>query len=525
MTIRSTSPVTGRRRRRATAPLALALAAALVLSACGGSSSDATDSGSGTGDPVYGGVLRNSLIDPGTAIDPVVVASPGGVGVVDTVTEKLVKVNEDYEATPVLATKWAVSDDNLTWKVTIREGVKFNNGATLTPADVVATYERILADDSTSPAKGSLAGVLTKVEADGQDVDFTLAKPFSDFPFLLAGNNTQILPADYQLGTWQDSYIGTGPFVVKTFQAGQSVTFEKNPTYWNKDEIYLDGIQTKFYKDQQSRVLAFQSGELDGLYGEPVAASLTSALNESDYRVESIPAGGFSAFVMRVDQAPFTDVKVRQAIAWALDRKAISTTIYGEQADIGNDTIYGPTFGVRPDGLEQRSPDADKVTQLLGDKKVAFTITTDSVDESYALLIQQQLRKYPNFDVKVDVLSTAEYYAEGANTPWLSADATITYWAARPSPSQFNNFLYRTGAEWNASHYSSPELDTLSDEYDATTDPAERQKIVDQIGQIQYTDVPVIITTFGNTRRYLSKKLHLGIFPGGADYTGAWLDK
>ena len=502
---------------------AVLAAAALLLSGCAGTVEG--NSNSSGGPPVHGGVLRTSAVDPGGEIDPVTAASPGAIGIVDIVAEKLVRVDADFKPAPVLATGWSASGDGLSWRVPIRPGVTFNNGKPLVPEDVVATFNRITAPDSTSPAKGSFKGLLTSVRAEGGDVVFTLAKPFSDFPFLLAGSNTQILPADYRVGTWTENHVGTGAFRVKDFQPGQGVLFEKNQNYWNKDEIYLDGIETKFYGDQQARVLALQSGEIDGLYGEPVPASLTSALDGSQYTVDSVPAAGFSAFVLRADQAPFDDVKVRQAIAWALDREAISKTVYGGQAALGNDTVYGPTYSVRPTDLEQRKPNAAKVRELLGDRKVSFTITTSSTEESHALLIQQQLKQFPNFDVQVDIQPGEKYYADGDTSPWLSAPATITYWASRPSPSQYNDFIYRTGATWNASRYSNPELDKLSDEYDRTTDAARRQEIVNRIGAIQWNDVPVIVSSYGNARRYLSKKVHLRQSAGVVDYTGAWLEK
>ncbi|MDV6271791.1 ABC transporter substrate-binding protein, partial [Rhodococcus globerulus] len=306
--------------RRALIPAVLV--GALALSACTSSLDDSSDTKSGDGGPQAGGTIRSSIVDPGGEIDPVVVASPGGAAVVDTVTEKLVRVDAKFQPAPVLATEWTSTPDSLKWTFKIRQGVKFNDGSTLSPDDVVATYERIIAPTSTSPAKGSFGGILDKVQAQGDSVEFDLKKPFADFPLLLAGNNTQILPANYQLGSWKQSYIGTGPFKIASFNQGQGVTFEKNPTYWNADQIYLDTLEFKFFKDQQSRVLALQSGEIDGLYGEPVSANLTSALDKSKYTVTSDPNPGFSAFVFRVDTAPFDDVKVRQAIAWALDRDA-----------------------------------------------------------------------------------------------------------------------------------------------------------------------------------------------------------
>ncbi|MGC0363858.1 peptide/nickel transport system substrate-binding protein [Rhodococcus sp. 27YEA15] len=500
------------------------LVAALALSACTSTVEQSSSAPAGDGTPQAGGTLRTSVVDPGGDLDPVLTASPGGTGVVDSVTEKLAIINDKFEASPVLATEWSATPDNLNWTFKIREGVKFNDGSTLVPADVVATYNRIIGPGSTSPAKGSFAGLLDTVQAQGESVVFSLKKPFADFPVLVAGNNTQILPASYEVGSWKNSYIGTGPFTVKAFKPGQGVTLEKNPSYWNSDKIYLQTVEYKFFKDQQARVLALQSGEVDGLYGEPISSNLTSALDESKLNVTSDPTTGFSAFAFRVDTAPFDDVKVRQAVAWALDRDAISEKLYDGQSIEGNDTVYSSIYPVTPTGLEQRNANADKVKELLADRKIKFTITTSSTEEGHALLIQQQLRKFDNFDVDVQILSSAEYFADGDNAPWLSAPATISYWGSRPVPSQFNDNLYRTGALWNASHYSNPTLDALFDQYDATSGKDERAKIVDQIAEIQWTDVPVVISAFPNTRRYLSKKLHMPYTPGNIDYTNVWIE-
>ena len=91
-------------------------------------------------------------------------------------------------------------------------------------------------------------------------------------------------------------------------------------------------------------MLALQSGEVDSLLGEPVEASLTAALSEDEYSVQSVPNAGFTAFALRTDEAPFDDVKVRQAVAWALDREGIVQTVLGGDGSIGNDTIDDPSI-------------------------------------------------------------------------------------------------------------------------------------------------------------------------------------
>ncbi len=518
---RGTGSDQGPKRSRRRLPLAIATIVALLLALAGCGSQSGSDGTAAGGEPQRGGVLRLSAIEHDSADGDPTTSTFGG----DTlVLERLTALNPDYSAKPVLATEWKASEDGLTWTVEIRQGVTFNDGRDLTPADVVATYERLIAPDSVSPAKGALS-ILAKAEenTNGTAVDFHLSKPFSDFPFLLGSSNTGILPADYEVGTWYDNPVGTGPFVIENYAPGQGITYQRYEDHWNAEEIYLDGVQVTYYKDQQARVLALQSGEIDGLYGEPISADLLSALDKSQYNVTSVPAAGFSAFVFRVDQPPFDDVKVRQAIAWALDREEIIDTVWNGDAEPGNDTVYGPTFAIRPKSLEQREADPEKVAELLGDKKVEFTITTSSTEETYATLIQQQLEEYDNFDVDIDIQSGAEYYAEGDDSPWLTREATLTFWSPRPSPSQYIDYIYREASDWNASKYVDPELERLSDEYDAATDEAERQRIVDELAEIQWNDVPVIVVGFGNVRAFLDKRVHLEIVGTTATWEGAWI--
>ena len=507
--------------------------ATLVLSACGATSSNtsspsqepASEQAAKAPTVVKGGTLRLAAVDPGAAIDPVTVASGAGVGIAGAVAENLTFINDKGQPEGVLATEWEPSEDGKTWTFTLRSGVQFQDGRPLTAADVVASYERIIGPDSVSPGKSAFVGILKSVSASGDDtVEFRLERPFSDFPVLTAATNTYILPEDYELGTWEKHPVGTGPFKLETYNKGQSAEFVANPTYWGKDDIYLAALKINFYKDAQARVLALQSGEVDSLLGEPLEASLTAALSEDEYSVQSIPNAGFTAFALRTDEAPFDDVKVRQAVAWALDREGIVQTVLGGDGSIGNDTIYAPVYPLKPQGLEQRAQDLDRVKTLLGGKTVKFTITSSPADETLATVIQQQRHEVEGFDVDIKVLPSAEYYADGNDAPWLNATATLTYWASRPSPSQYNGFLYSKASDWNASKYSNPKLEQISAEYDAATDDATKQTLIDQIAKIQWDEVPVIVTTYGKSRTFSSKQVHdIPQVPGATRYQGLWV--
>jgi peptide/nickel transport system substrate-binding protein len=530
--IKRIRPALARRRPAALGLLAIVVAA-LALTACGSTSDSggttgttATASGTQAAEKIVeGGTLRVASAAPPTSIDPVTVASGSGFDIVGAVDEQLTYIDEHGKAQPVLATKWEPSADGKTWTFTLRKGVKWQDGTPLTAADVAASYERIIGPKSVSPGKSAFEGILESVSASGDDaVEFHLERPFADFPVLTAGSNTYILPKDYKLGSWEDDPVGTGPFTLQTYDKGQSAKFVANPDYWGKQDIHLAGLEVGFYKDAQARVLALESGEADTLLGEPVAASLTAALDPSKYSALTVPEAGFTAFALRVDQAPFNDVKVRQAIAWALNREAILKTVYGGDGSVGNDTMYAPIYPIKPEGLEQREQDPDKVAELLGGKTVSFTITASPTDETLATVIQQQLNEVGGFDVKIDILPSNEYYAEGNDAPWLSAPATLTYWGSRPSPSQYNSFLYFKNSDWNASKFSNPELEKLSAQYDATTDPTEQQDLVNQIGKIEWTEVPVIVAARGATQTFSSNEVHdIPAVPGQVRYQGIWV--
>lgn len=469
-------------RRRPLAVVAALGAALLVLAGC------ATATPADTSTDAAAAVYRIGISDPGAELDPLTVADGDAQLITGLVTEQLLSFTADGEALPRLATSWEASDDGLTWTIGLRDGATFNDGAPVTSADVVSTFDAIIGEDSVSPAKSAFAGILDTVAAtDDSTVTFTLARPFSDFPRLLAGSNTGILPAGYEAGSWLDDPVGAGQFLLKDYKVGQSVTYVKNPDYWNADEIHLDGVELKIYKDPQAIVLAFQAGEIDRI---TVSPEVLATVNVDDYDTLSAGYSHFYGVHLNVTTPPFDDVTIRQALAWAIDRDAIVDLVFGGTATPGNDIPVLPDYLPQPVGIEQRAQDLDKVAELLHGRTVSFTITTSF--QLYGEVLQQQLNAIDGFDVKLEVLSDEQYYAEGDDSPWLNAPLTITSWGKRV-PSQYYGLFYAEGAAWNAAHYANPALGALVADFDATTDEAEREQLLTEIAQTEWTDVPTII--------------------------------
>lgn len=508
MTIRTT--IAG---RRAAALAATVAAAALLLAGCAGSTPSSSSSAGAAGGS---GVYRIPISDPGGDIDPLTAADYNAMLLTGLAQEGLISLNAEGALVPRLATSWKPSQDGLTWTVELRRGAQFNDGSPVTAKDVVSTYEAITAADSASPGKSSFDGILTSVAAGGDDasVVFTLARPFSDFPRLLTGANTAILPAGYKPGEWLKHPVGAGQFVLDKYTPGQGATFSKNPKYWDAKDIKVSGVELKVYADSQAELLAFQAGEIDRI---DQTSEVAAAVKASDYNEVSSGYNKFDGIFLNVTAAPFTDPKVRQAVAWAIDRKGLVKNVYGGNAVVADDTTYFPDYPVQPEGLAQREKDTAKVAELLGGKTVSFDITTDN--KLYGEVLQQQLNAVPGFTVGLKVLTSEQYYADGADSPWLNAPLTITNWAVR-APSQYISLIFTAGAAWNASHYSNPQLEATSAAYDKATDDATRQKLVNEIAETQWNDLAVIVPTFAKAKVLQNKRVH-GRFPGALDfYTG-----
>lgn len=477
-------------------------------------------------DPVRGGILRLGGLSPGAKIDPPTFASGTARGLLGLATEHLVRTAPDGTIEPQLAVDWDVSPDGLTWTFALRRDVVFTDGSPLTSGAVVASISRLVADDSTSAARGTFEGVLSSIRAvDEATVAFTLSRPFADFPYLVSSSNfnTIILPEDYD-GDWQSNPVGTGPLRVTELQIDRGVTYERFEESWRAEQILIDGATYTFYSDPQALLLAFQSGETDTI--PTIDHAIVERLDPERFGYVSGPSNGFYALALRVDTPPFDRLEARQAIAWALDRMALNDTFAGGNGSLGNDHLFGPVHPVQPEGIPQRDRDLDKVAALLRGEPLSFEITTvHGGAETFATLLQQQLAE-AGIDVALMVLPAEEYYGDGASTPWLDAPATVTYWASRPSVSQLVGLLLSSSAVWNASHYVNPEIDELTMAYDAAADGVDKQSAADRLAAILHEEVPVIIPLFDGVNRAYANRLHGVVSDPGLnlDLSQIWLD-
>ncbi|WP_062349603.1 ABC transporter substrate-binding protein [Herbidospora yilanensis] len=453
--------------------------------------------------PRRGGILKAGSPPPPTKVDPVTMYDGTAIAITQLVADYLIWLEKDFTLVPRLAEKWESSDGGRTWVFTIRQGVVFSDGTPLDAETVKVSFDRLLDPDSKSAALSAFDGVLKEggvAATDAGTVTFTLERAFSDFPYLVsAGNyNALILKKDYASG---GDIIGTGPFTLTTYDASTGATLTRNPKYWQQDRPYLDGVEIRFYADDQADLLALQSGEIDAqiLSRPQLVGPLKGA---GDIVVDQVPGTGLTAFTLRVDQPPFDRKENRQAVAYALDRPGVNTTIYDGVGALGNDHLFAALFPAAPADLPQRAKDPAKVAELLGGRKLSFALTFDPPGKDLALTIQAQLKEV-GIEVELDQRTSADFYGgdQEKDTPWLFTSANLVGWAGRAVPSQFIVPMVISDGVWNGSKYANPALDEAARAYDAATTDEERRAQAAIIAGALHEDVPVIISVWSGTVR------------------------
>ncbi|MFC9843234.1 ABC transporter substrate-binding protein [Streptomyces sp. NPDC060223] len=513
--------------------LALAGGGALsaLLAACAPGASGASDEPAGaasSGSARRGGTLRVGTPPPPTALDPVTAYDGSAIALYQLVAEYLIWLDKDFKLVPSLATKWTSDETGKKWTFTLRDGVTFSDGTKLDAATVKASFDRLLDPKSKSAALSAFDTVLKAggVATDGATkVVFTLERAFSDFPYLVsAGNyNAVILKKDYD-GDFAKNGIGTGPFTLKSYDVSTGASLVRNPTYWNDPKPYLDGVEVKFYADDQSDLVALQGGDIDAQFLSRPA--LVEPLRDAGgaIAVDTVKSTGVTVLTLRVDKAPFDRKEVRQAVAYGLDRPALRESAGSGLGDLGNDHLLAPLFPAAPTDIAQRAQDQAKVAELLkaaGLDSLSFTLTFDPPNKDYAVTVQSQLKEV-GITVELDQRTSSEFYGgdQAKDTPWLFTTANLVGWAGRAVPSQFIIPMVKSDGVWNGSKYANETLDAAADAYDAATTDAERRKQAEIIADALHEDVPIVIAFWNGTARAYNS----GAFKGIEAHPSSYVD-
>ena len=340
-------------------PTCISIGFVLVLALAGcapaGSTSDSQVAGGGT-------ITIGQVAEPTHVPDPIVDGSLAGYNYYFNVFDQLTTFDAEGDIQPRLSTEWTSNEDFTQWTFNVRDDVKFHNGEPLTAADVVFTYETILATADSDPASYMEMLESTEEGADGTVV-FNLDAPFSAWPTITTG--VSIVPESVYTELGSEGFaaapVGSGPFIFEKYTRGVEYVINKNDDYWGT-KATIDQAIFQTVADSEARLNGVSSGSLDiALIAPNQVSSLEGADNVS---VKSLPSNGVTFLGMNSTAGPLADPLVRQAITLAIDREAIVDSVL---AGLGtaNSQLVAPNVGGFSDDYPAPAFDPDEARRLL----------------------------------------------------------------------------------------------------------------------------------------------------------------
>jgi peptide/nickel transport system substrate-binding protein len=509
-----------------------ALSASGLLAACGGSDSSSGGGGAantGTGAPApvklrAGGTLR--------------VGSTGG-GAKDTIDAHLPTTDPDimrqwnlYESLAVRTPDFSelqmliaesiepVGSKPDAWTVRLKDGIEFHNGKTVGADDVIFSLQRITDPKDPKVGNSSISYIDRKnlKKIDERTVRIPLTLTNAAFPDDLGQYFNAIVPTDYD----PKNPVGTGPFKYQSFSPGQRSVFVKNPNYWQSGRPYADQLVIIDFPDDTARTNALLGGQVEAINNLP-AAQLASIKGNPNLRVLSSPTGAWQPFTMRIDAAPFDDVKVRQAFRLIVDRDQMVQQVLSGQGNVANDLYarYDPVYAA---DLPQRKQDLDQAKSLLksaGKDGLTVELVTSPVFNGIveAAQVFAEQAKGAGVNVKVRKVDTGTFYGDN----YLKWPFAQDFWASRVYLAQVAQGDL-ANSPFNETHWGKGKFTDLITQARGTVDETKRKEILHEAQQMQYEQGGYIIPYFSNIIDAYSAKVG-GFVPAksGFPFGNYWL--
>jgi peptide/nickel transport system substrate-binding protein len=464
---------------------------------------------------------------------------PLKVGVFDTsanmaaalIFDTLTSLDEKGEAQPKLAASWSHADDYKTWTFKLRPGVKFHDGTAFGAQAVKFNFDRQKDPKNKCRCAFYIAFIKEVQAPDASTAVFVLTDPAVNLPKILAfasSNNVMQSPAAMQAkgDDYNRNPVGTGPFVLKSWTAGDRMVLEKNASYWNDGRPYLDRVVLRPLPDSQARFASLEAGESDLIWDDEFDSdNILKAKKTPSLAVHQHVGSGAGVYAFNTKAPPFDDVRVRRALVMALDRKKWSEVLTnGLSRPATNPYGDGSWVKCKDDGALPY--DLAKAQALLKEygKPVKFKMLVTATPRGRANgQVLQQFWKLAGAEMEIEqvdqtAIVTRAFARQFELTPWRIVDL------ADPDPQMVANF--RSGSPVALANYANPELDRLLDHARVTADPEKRSEDYCAISRLINSEA-IWFWSFQNTYYAIAKakvkglpKLHNGVI----DVSPTWLE-
>jgi peptide/nickel transport system substrate-binding protein len=476
-----------------------------LLAACGSSSGPAVSVSHSAGKPKRGGTLQFALGSGGSAdlINPLKPGVPPDYARIPQIFEPLAIWDKNLNPVPLLAESIEPNKDGSVWTVRLRKGITFHNGKPLTADDVIYTFQQIL--NPKDPGYGALAMQLVDAKhlkkVDSLTVEFPCTQPFSMFLKTLPVYEYYIVPVGWKAG----QTVGTGPFVLESFQPGQASVMSRNASYWQHGLPYVDKVVMTDYVEESSRVNALISGQVNAI--DQLSAPSIAQLKSAGMQLSISDGGGFCPFTMRVDTAPFNNPDVREALKLCVDRPQIRTAVYGGYGAIGND-VFAYWDSDYDHSLPQRQQDIDKAKSLLkraGHESLTLSLVVAPQAQGWldeAELFQQQAAQA---GVKINLNQVTVTDFNNSYTKWPFANS---FWYSNPYLNEVALATLGASSPFNETHFNDSKYQSLYSQATRTLDESLQRELIHEMQAIDYAQSGYIIPAFLPVIDGMSSKVH-----------------
>lgn len=479
--------------------------------------------------PVAEGVFRRIWSDPPT-LDPALVSDTTSMGIVAEVFSGLVTLNTDLRLEPDLAESWEISSDGTVYTFKISENAKFHNGKQVTATDFKWSLERAANPQTVSPVAetylNDIVGVMDVIEGraseitgikviDDRTLQITIDAPKAYFLAKLTYPTAFVVDREnVESGgqTWTDEINGTGPFKLKEYKIGERIVlerfdnFDENPGGVDLIVMNLAGGQSMaMYENNEIDITGVGLFDLERVLdpNEPLNRELVIA--PPDFSISYI---GFNT-----QMAPFDDVKFRQALNHAIDKKLIAEEVLSN--------LVTPAYGILPPGfpgyndqLEGLRYDSELAKQLLAESKYSdgatrprIVVTVPGRGGSVGLdmeVILEMWRQVLGVEVEIQQVEWATYL-EDLNQNKFQAFAGLGWEADYPDPQDFLDILFHSDSKLNHGKYSNGQVDLILENARINPDPVDRVELYQDAEQLIVTDAAWVPLWFEGERHVLIK--------------------
>jgi peptide/nickel transport system substrate-binding protein len=435
------------------------------------------------------------------SLDPALTYKIDGWSVIHSIYDSLYQYGPDGALEPLLAASAPTLVDPQTYEIKLRPGIAFHNGEAFDAKSVTAAVAHILDEKTGSQVAGQFAVITEVKEIEPLTVHLVLSQPAPWLPAQIAAWLTPLPPQYAASNDITAKPIGTGPYTFVEWKSGDHLTLEVNPDYFAgspKGQPVAQRVTYRFVSDASTRVADLLAGTTQLVRSVPV--DQVKSVEDGGAKVNPVAVSGSAWIRIATDAAPFSDVRVRQAVNYAVDVEAIRDALlggYGQRLP----NFFAPG-GLGFDGSLQPYPyDPDKAKALLTEAGFAggFETTLDYTTSERADLVEAIAGQLGDVGIKV---KTQPQEDAVFNAGWKDANAApLRYSTWRPLFDPYTLLSLVVSNQGFLSRYDSPTVQPLFDSFSTETDVAKRADVAKQLGKALYDD-PAAIYLFDLTSIY-----------------------